>query len=127
MRFLFDWQHLSTSTQSQGKAALPEVVDQLEGYSAAAGAWDSEILPARLKDYSQSWLDDLCRSGKVVWMRLTSRNKIGSAALRSTPIVLLPRPQVRLWSGLTEQPAPTELSLRAQRVHEVLSDHGAMS
>lgn len=126
MRFLFDWQHLSTSTQSQGKAALPEVVDQLEGYSAAAGAWDSELLPARLKDYSQSWLDDLCRSGKVVWMRLTSRNKIGSAALRSTPIVLLPRPQVRLWSGLTEQPAPTELSLRAQRVHEVLSDHGAM-
>jgi ATP-dependent Lhr-like helicase len=31
-----------------------------------------------------------------------------------------------LWSGLTEQPAPTELSLRAQRVHEVLSEHGAM-
>jgi ATP-dependent Lhr-like helicase len=126
LRFLFDWQHLSTSTQSQGKAALPEVVDQLEGFSAAAGAWDSDILPARLKDYSQSWLDDLCRSGKVVWMRLTSRNKVGSAALRSTPIVLLPRPQVRLWSGLTEQPAPTELSLRAQKVHEVLSTHGAM-
>lgn len=126
MRFLFDWQHLSTSAQSQGKAALPEVVDQLEGFSAAAGAWDSDILPARLKDYSQSWLDDLCRSGKVVWMRLTNRNKVGTAALRSTPIVLLPRPQVRLWSGLTEQPAPTELSLRAQRVHEVLSTQGAM-
>ncbi|WP_296183826.1 DEAD/DEAH box helicase [Pseudomonas sp. UBA1879] len=126
MRFLFDWQHLSSSTQSQGRAALPEVVDQLEGFSAAAGAWDSDILPARLKDYSPSWLDDLCRSGKVVWMRLTSRSKVGVAALRSTPIVLLPRPQVRLWSGLTEQPAPTELSLRAQRVHEVLSTQGAM-
>jgi ATP-dependent Lhr-like helicase len=125
-RFLFDWQHLSTTTQSQGKAALPEVVAQLEGFSSAAGAWDSDLLPARLKDYSSTWLDDLCRSGKVVWMRLTSRNKVGSAALRSTPIVLLPRPQVRLWTGLTEQPAPTELSLRAQKVHEVLSSQGAM-
>jgi ATP-dependent Lhr-like helicase len=125
-RFLFDWQHLSATTQSQGKAALPEVVAQLEGFSSAAGAWDSDLLPARLKDYSSIWLDDLCRSGKVVWMRLTSRNKVGSAALRSTPIVLLPRPQVRLWTGLTEQPAPTELSLRAQKVHEVLSSHGAM-
>ncbi|MFY1665301.1 DNA glycosylase AlkZ-like family protein [Pseudomonas sp. Pseu.R1] len=126
VRFLFDWQHLSASTQSQGKAALPEVVDQLEGYSAAASAWDSEILPARLKDYSSHWLDELCRSGKVVWMRLTSRNKVSNAALKSTPIVLLPRPQVKRWSGLTEQPAPTELSLRAQRVHEVLSTQGAM-
>jgi ATP-dependent Lhr-like helicase len=125
-RFLFDWQHLSVSTQSQGKAALPEVVAQLEGFSSAAGAWDSELLPARLKDYSSTWLDDLCRSGKVVWMRLTSRNKVGSAALRSKPIVLLPRSQVRLWTGLTEQPAPTELSLRAQKVHEVLSSQGAM-
>ncbi len=125
-RFLFDWQHLSATTQSQGKAALPEVVAQLEGFSSAAGAWDSDLLPARLKDYSSIWLDDLCRSGKVVWMRLTSRNKVGSAALRSTPIVLLPRPQVRLWTGLTEQPAPTELSLRAQKVHEVLSSQGAM-
>ncbi|MGI3747167.1 MAG: DEAD/DEAH box helicase [Janthinobacterium lividum] len=125
-RFLFDWQHLSATTQSQGKAALPEVVAQLEGFSSAAGAWDSDLLPTRLKDYSSIWLDDLCRSGKVVWMRLTSRNKVGSAALRSTPIVLLPRPQVRLWTGLTEQPAPTELSLRAQKVHEVLSSQGAM-
>ncbi|HEX8587204.1 DEAD/DEAH box helicase [Pseudomonas sp.] len=125
-RFLFDWQHLSATTQSQGKAALPEVVAQLEGFSSAAGAWDSDLLPARLKDYSSIWLDDLCRSGKVVWMRLTSRNKVGSAALRSTPIVLLPRPQVRVWTGLTEQTAPTELSLRAQKVHEVLSSQGAM-
>jgi ATP-dependent Lhr-like helicase len=126
MRFLFDWQHLSGATQSQGKAALPEVLDQLEGFSAAAGSWDSDILPARLKDYSQSWLDDICRSGKVVWMRLAARNKVGAAALRSTPIVLLPRSQVSLWSGLTEQPAPTELSLRAQKVHETLTLHGAM-
>jgi ATP-dependent Lhr-like helicase len=126
MRFLFDWQHLSSVTRSQGKAALPQVVEQLEGYSAAASAWDSDILAARLKDYSLMWLDELCRSGKTVWTRLAPRNKTGAAALRSTPIVLLPRSQVRLWSELTEQPLPSELSLRAQKVHAALADHGAL-
>jgi len=126
MRFLFDWQHLSSVTQSQGKASLPQVVEQLEGFSAAAGAWDSDILPARIKDYSQGWLDDLCRSGKVVWTRLAARNKTGAAALRSTPIVLLPRSQVSLWSELAEQPPVTDLSLRAQKVHAALASHGAL-
>jgi ATP-dependent Lhr-like helicase len=126
MRFLFDWQHLSSVTRSQGQAALPALVDQLEGYSAAASAWDSDILPARLKDYSFTWLDELCRSGKVVWTRLAPRNKTGASALRSTPIVLLPRSQVRLWSELTEQPPPSELSLRAQKVHAALVSQGAL-
>ncbi|MEB0087096.1 DEAD/DEAH box helicase [Pseudomonas sp. RTI1] len=126
MRFLFDWQHLSSVTRSQGKAALPEVVEQLEGYSAAAGAWDSDILPARLKDYSLLWLDELCRSGKTVWTRLAPRNKTAASALRSTPIVLLPRRHVNLWSELTEQPSPSQLSLRAQKVHAALVSHGAL-
>jgi ATP-dependent Lhr-like helicase len=126
MRFLFDWQHLSSTTRSQGRAALPEIVNQLEGYSAAASTWDSDILPARLKDYSLTWLDELCRSGKVVWTRLAPRNKTGAAALRSTPVVLLPRSQVNLWSELTEPPSPSALSLRAQKVHAALVSHGAL-
>jgi len=126
MRFLFDWQHLSNSTRSQGQAALPEIIGQLEGFSAAAGAWDSDLLPARLKDYSQSWLDEICRSGKVVWTRLAANGKPGAAALRSTPIVLLPRSQLNLWSGLTGQSSPDELSLKAQKVHAALASHGAM-
>ena len=75
MRFLFDWQHLSAATQGQGSAVLPAIVGQFEGYPAAASAWDSDILPARIKDFSPGWLDDLCRSGKLVWTRLTARNK----------------------------------------------------
>ena len=126
MRFLFDWQHLSSATRSQGQAALPALVNQLEGYSAAASAWDSDILPARLKDYSFTWLDELCRSGKVVWTRLAPRNKAGASALRSTPVVLLPRNQVRLWSELTEQPPVSELSLRAQKVQAALVSEGAL-
>jgi ATP-dependent Lhr-like helicase len=126
MRFLFDWQHLSTSTQGQGRAILPAIISQFEGYPAAASAWDSDILPARIKDYSASWLDDLCRSGKLVWTRLTARNKSASTALRSTPILLLPRSQVGLWSSLTEQTPVSELSPKTQKVFEALSQHGAL-
>lgn len=126
MRFLFDWQHLSTATQGQGSAVLPEIVNQFEGYPAAASAWDSDIFPARLKSYSASWLDDLCRSGKVVWSRLTAHNKPASAALRSTPIVLLPRSQVALWSSLTEQTDSSELSPKTRKVHQALTQHGAL-
>ncbi|GID06603.1 DEAD/DEAH box helicase [Pseudomonas sp. 008] len=126
MRFLFDWQHLSSMSRGQGSAVLPAIISQFEGYPAAASAWDSDILPARLKDYSASWLDELCRSGKLVWTRLTARNKSTGTALRSTPILLLPRSQVGLWSSLTEQTPVNELSPKTQKVHAALSQHGAL-
>ncbi|MGH8407956.1 MAG: Lhr family ATP-dependent helicase, partial [Pseudomonas sp.] len=124
MRFLFDWQHLSNGTRGQGSAVLPQIVAQLEGYAAATSAWDSDLLSARIKDYAPHWLDDLCRNGKVVWTRLS--NKAGATALRSTPVVLLPRSQVPLWSGLTEAPDSTELSPKAQKVHQALRENGAL-
>jgi ATP-dependent helicase Lhr and Lhr-like helicase len=43
MRFLFDWQHLAPATRLRGEAALPAVLEQLEGYEAAASAWESEF------------------------------------------------------------------------------------
>src|SRR5471032_2311381 len=124
MRFLFDWQHLSDGTRGQGSAMLPQIVAQFEGYAAATSAWDSDLLSARLKDYSSTWLDDLCRSGKLVWTRLSK--KAGAMALRSTPVVLLPRSQVPLWSGLTEMTDSTTLSPKAQKVHVALREHGAL-
>ncbi|AXJ07179.1 ATP-dependent DNA helicase [Pseudomonas fluorescens] len=126
MRFLFDWQHLSRSTRGQGSTVLPAIVGQFEGYPAAASAWDSDLLPARLKDYSPSWLDDLCRSGKLVWTRLSARQNISGTALRSTPIVLLPRSQVGLWSALAEQTPVSELSPKTRKVFDALSQHGAL-
>ncbi|MDI3400270.1 DEAD/DEAH box helicase [Pseudomonas sp. V88_4] len=126
MRFLFDWQHVAPSTRGQGNAVLPAIVAQFEGYPAAASAWDSDLLPARLKDYSPSWLDDLCRSGKLVWTRLSARQNISGTALRSTPIVLLPRTQVGLWSALAEQTPVSELSPKTRKVFDALSQHGAL-
>ncbi|SFW76360.1 MULTISPECIES: DEAD/DEAH box helicase [Pseudomonas] len=126
MRFLFDWQHLSSSTQGRGNAVLPSILGQFEGYPAAASAWDSDLLSGRIKDYSPSWLDELCRSGKWVWTRLSARQKPSASALRSTPVVLLPRSQVALWSSLAGQTALDELSPKTQKVHQALSEHGAL-
>ena len=126
MRFLCDWQHLSESTRMQGRDALATVVEQLEGFQAAAGAWESDLLPARLKDYGGTWLDELCRSGRIVWTRLAGRIKASSGPVRGTPIVLLPRRQLAAWYALASEAPPPELSSRAQRVFETLQGQGAL-
>jgi len=126
MRFLFDWQHLSEATRMQGRDALATVVEQLEGFQAAAGAWESDLLPARLRDYGGTWLDELCRSGRIVWTRLAGRIKASSGPVRGTPIVLLPRRQLAAWYALASDSPPPELSSRAQRVFETLQGQGAL-
>ncbi|MCD1609910.1 DEAD/DEAH box helicase [Stutzerimonas kunmingensis] len=126
MRFLADWQHLSATTRMQGREALATVVEQLEGFQAAAAAWEADLLPARLKDYGGTWLDELCRSGRIVWTRLAGRLRASGGPVRGTPIVLLPRRQLPTWYALaSDAPAP-ELSSRAQRVFECLNAQGAL-
>ncbi|MFM0294731.1 MULTISPECIES: DEAD/DEAH box helicase [Paraburkholderia] len=126
MRFLFEWQHLTPDTRSEGRDALAAVLDQLEGFQAAAGAWEEDILPARVKAYANTSLDELCRAGKIVWTRLTERARGAAGPVRSTPIVLLPRVQVRVWSALLDPSKQPELSSRAQSVYDALVQHGAM-
>lgn len=126
MRFLFDWQHLSDATRMQGRDALGPVVEQLEGFQAAAGAWESELLPARLHDYGGTWLDELCRAGRIVWTRLAGRIKASSGPVRGTPIVLLPRRHLAAWHALASEAPQPELSSRAQRVFETLQAQGAL-
>jgi ATP-dependent Lhr-like helicase len=126
LRFLLDWQHVTRATQVAGPDALAGVVGQLEGFEAAAGAWESELLPARVGDYSIGWLDDLCRAGRVVWSRLRLGTGSGGP-VRSTPIVLLPRRQLAVWSAAA--PAANDevpLSSRAQAVADALRDEGAL-
>ncbi len=126
MRFLADWQHLSATMRMQGREALASVVEQLEGFQAAAAAWEADLLPARLKDYGGTWLDELCRSGRIVWTRLAGRLRASGGPVRGTPIVLLPRRQLPTWYALaSDAPAP-ELSSRAQRVLECLNAQGAL-
>src|ERR1700675_4953752 len=51
MRFLLDWQGITTEPRPEGAASLAAIVEQLEGYELPAVAWESEVLPARMGDY----------------------------------------------------------------------------
>ncbi|SEQ53205.1 MULTISPECIES: DNA glycosylase AlkZ-like family protein [Pseudomonas] len=126
MQFLFDWQHVTPETQARGIEALSAVLTQLEGYQVAAAGWESEILPARLPDYGFHWLDDLCRSGRMVWMRLDPVSKAAGGPVRASPIVLLPRRDLAVWNALSAHSAEPELSPKAQKVMDALSRRGAL-
>ena len=126
MRFLFDWQRVAPNNRVRGAEALAGVLGQLEGFQAAAGAWESEILPSRVSDYGINWLDDLCRSGRLVWCRLAGRNRSAGGPLRSTPIVLLPRKQLGLWRACLGEVPTAEPSPRAERLRQVLASQGAL-
>jgi ATP-dependent Lhr-like helicase len=126
MRFLFDWQHLAPDARRRGREALPETVAQLEGFEAAAGAWETELLPARVSDYFEPWLDELCRAGKIVWTRIAAPVRAAGGPVRTTPIVLLPRRDLNLWNALPNLDGQPEMSARAERVHAALLRDGAM-
>ncbi|WP_338762876.1 DEAD/DEAH box helicase [Massilia sp. METH4] len=126
MRFLFDWQHVGEETRLQGADALPQALAQLEGYEAAAGAWESDLLAARVKEYSMLWLDELCRSGRIVWTRVGAPPSASGGPVRATPLVLLPRRQLALWHALPAVASEVQVSSRGARVLDALRAHGAM-
>jgi ATP-dependent Lhr-like helicase len=128
VRFLIDWQHASADTRLRGPDALAAVLAQLEGFEAPAGAWESQLLPARLTGYDIAWLDALCGSGRIAWTRLrASAGGAHASPVRASPIVLLPRKQLPTWNAIGTQAnaEPPTLSSRAQAVVEFLAQHGA--
>jgi ATP-dependent Lhr-like helicase len=83
-----------------------------------------------MAEYDPEWLDEHCRAGRVVWTRLAARAAArpaagGASPIRSTPITLLARRNVPLWSALTDQTDPTQLTSRAASVAEFIREHGA--
>ena len=130
VRFLFEWQHVAGASRVSGPEALPAVLAQLEGFEAPASLWEAEVLPARVKDYASSWLDDLCTAGRTLWTRLrplaSGAQGGGRSSLRTTPILLLPRRAAPTWSLLASAAADDEaLGGRAQRVFDFLEASGA--
>jgi ATP-dependent helicase Lhr and Lhr-like helicase len=129
MRFLLDWQRVTGDTRMEGSEALEEIVTQLEGFEAPAGAWESEILAARLSRYDPTWLDDQCLAGRIAWARLRPRNgKSGerrAAPVRSTPITLVPRPHLGAWAAQAAREEPAPLTPNAATVAAFIRDNGA--
>ncbi|AJM77137.1 ATP-dependent helicase [Rathayibacter toxicus] len=64
-RFLLSWQRVGGSLR--GIDGVASVIDQLAGAPIPASAWESLILPARIRDYSPALLDELTATGEVLW------------------------------------------------------------
>jgi ATP-dependent Lhr-like helicase len=72
-RFLFRWQRVAKNRQLIGADGLVQIIEQLQGFETASGAWEREILPSRICNYDPSWLDQMCLAGHLVWCRLSPR------------------------------------------------------
>jgi ATP-dependent helicase Lhr and Lhr-like helicase len=127
LRFLLGWQRVTADARMEGPDALEVLVRQLEGFEAPAGAWETEILPARLDSYEPSWLDDQCLAGRIAWARLRARNGVERSAspVRTTPIALLARRHAALWASLSSIEEAARPSSRAQAVADFIRQYGA--
>lgn len=149
MRFLFDLheiqvQRLPTTAvllpvANDGQGLLQRSLARLDGLTAPATLWESDILPARINSYDPAWLDVLCIGGRVMWGRLlraptkapasTAARKPGP--IKSTPITLMLRQNQDVWETLSEaaaQDAAREgqgISPQATRIADDITEHGA--
>jgi ATP-dependent Lhr-like helicase len=137
MRWLLEWQHLTPGTQLSGEQGLFTVLQQLQGYEAAANAWEPQILARRLTDYDPGKLDALCLGGTVGWGRLSPHPATldgeDRGPRRITPTSVAPVSffvrEDAGWLAARRQTRPPDvgpaLSHNARDVFEYLTRHGA--
>ena len=124
LRFLLAWQHVAPGTQVAGRAGLLRVIEQLQGFEAAAGAWERELLPARVAAYDPAWLDALCLAGEVTWGRLAAR-EAASAPNRTATIALVRRRDLSWLLAPRDGMEDALLSAAARDVLAYLREAGA--
>ena len=130
VRFLLKWQHVDPLSRLEGEGGLFDIIEQMQGFEAACGALETELLPCRINSYKPGFLDSLCLGGDVMWGRLShsrsnSRELSGRSALtRTTPITLALRESI---DWLWDAPLGEELNPpgAAGEVLDVLSRRGA--
>jgi len=128
-RFLFTWQRADRAHRVEGFEGLQSVLEQLDGCELPLAAWESAVLATRVADYDPEWLDRLCLSGRIGWARLSAPqnpNTRASAPLRTSPIALYQRENLRHWLMLTEANSEMELSGASRTLFDTLADGGAL-
>jgi ATP-dependent Lhr-like helicase len=153
MRFLFAW-HEMGAERGGGPEAVRRALQNLQGFAAPAGAWESGLLPQRMDGYFTTYLDQLLTSGEYIWLRpvvdvpddsqqatrasaaaQSDAKPAGQSAdrngkngpVRNTPIMLLERTELEVWFSLVSRgaSAATVLASDAERVRSALREHGA--
>ncbi|WP_280440700.1 ATP-dependent helicase [Nocardia brasiliensis] len=136
-RFLPAWQHIG-SGELRGVDGVAAVVEQLAGVPIPASAWESLILPARVRDYSPAMLDELMATGEVSWSghgSITAKDGWIALHLTDQAAFTLPPPddielsevQLSLLAalGATLVPRPANSALPQQEPVELDLDTGA--
>ena len=123
LQFLASWQHVSPGSQLEGPLGVKTVLTQLSGFQLPASAWESSVLPLRVRDYRREWLDELTLQGEFGWGRLWGA---GASPIRSTPIAFFPRSDLERWLELTQASGTVELRHPAKAVFETLATRGPM-
>jgi ATP-dependent helicase Lhr and Lhr-like helicase len=124
MRFLFAWQRVDPEHRVAGLEGLAAVIGQLEGFELPAGAWESDVLTARIEEYDPALLDTLSLTGRVGWAA-GQRGSGTAGPIRSTPIALFQREHAGDWVAGRPIVEGLVLSSNAARVREVLEHRGA--
>jgi ATP-dependent Lhr-like helicase len=113
-RFLPSWQNVDAFRPAgAGPDRLREALVPLQGVALTPKVWEQDVLPRRLGTYSQSWLDELCTSGELVW--------VGAGALGRSDgrVALYFREDVRLAGP---PPANVKLDAVTGEVHEAIRE-----
>jgi ATP-dependent Lhr-like helicase len=132
MRFLFSWQHADVGEKLASIDGLREAISMLDGFEAAASAWERAILPARMDAYDPQLLDMLCFTGEVGWARFSSPvidPQNPPRLVPATPVALYLREHADAWQHLRSDDVALDrerhLPDAARQVLSVLTTRGA--
>ncbi len=64
---LLSRQFVLPETRKEGLNGVALVLETLQGFAAPAHVWETELLPARVRDYRALWLDETLASGRWTW------------------------------------------------------------
>lgn len=76
-----------------GTDGVARVIEQLAGVALPVSVWESQVLPARVRDYSPGMLDELLATGNVAWAghgRLGDDDGLVSLHLQEFAVETLP-------------------------------------
>ncbi|TLI99340.1 ATP-dependent helicase [Escherichia sp. E4694] len=102
----------------EGVDGVMRVIEQLAGVGLPASLWESQILPARVRDYSPEMLDELLATGTVIW---SGQKKLGE----DDGLVALHLQEYAAESYIPAENDHAKRSALQQAIIAVLTDGGA--
>ncbi|QDV51318.1 DEAD/DEAH box helicase [Gimesia fumaroli] len=128
---------MSGDEKRSGTNGLFEILSMLQGIDIPAICWERDILPARLSNYQNNQLDELCFTGEIGWGRLyppkrtADQGKPMTGITRNAPVSFFLRediPWLTYFSEASTQNTEDQnyLSSPAVEIQELLTQQGAL-